>query len=95
MAGLSATAYSTGRERRPVRILALAVMGTLSGMQSYEAIAEWVADVPKDLLRRLRCWCHRAPSEPTFRRVLQSVDADEIDANRDRWLATWTDIVVR
>ena len=27
----------------------------------------------------MRCWCHQAPSEPTFRRVLQSVDADEVD----------------
>ena len=24
-----------------------------------------------------------------------SLPADEIDANRDRWLAAWTDIVVR
>ena len=80
------------RSRRGIRhpiasILALAVMATLSGMRSYEAIAEWVSDVPKDLLRRLRCWCHRAPSEPTFRRVLQSVDADEVDAKVCGWLA--------
>jgi len=68
-------------------VLALAVLAVLSGMRSYEAIAEWAADLPKDLLRRLRCWCWRAPSEPTFRRVLQSIDVDEIDGKVGQWLA--------
>lgn len=77
--------------RHPIEsVLALSVMATLSGMQSFEAIAEWAKDLPKDLLRRLRCWCHQAPSEPTFRRVLQSVDADEIDAKVGKWLAGLT-----
>jgi hypothetical protein len=62
-------------------------MATLSGMRSYEAIAEWAGDVPKDILRSLRCWCHQAPSEPTFRRVLQSVDAEEVDRAVGAWLA--------
>ena len=80
------------RKRRGIRhpfasVLALAVMAALSGMRSYEAIAEWASDLPKDVLRRLRCWCHRAPSEPTFRRVLQSVDAIEIDRKVGQWLA--------
>ena len=79
------------RKRRGIRhpienVLALAVMACLSGMRSYEAIAEWAKDLPKDVLRRMRCWCHRAPSEPTFRRVLQSVDADEVDRRVNAWL---------
>jgi hypothetical protein len=83
------------RKRRGIRhpfhsVLALAVMGTLSGMRSYEAIAEWAAGVPKEILKKLRCWCHQAPSEPTFRRVLQSVDADEVDAAVHGWLAQQT-----
>lgn len=73
--------------RHPIAsVLGLAVMAALSGMRSYEAIAEWAQDVPKELLKRLKCWCHRAPSEPTFRRVLQSVNADEIDEKVGRWL---------
>ena len=72
------------RNRRGIRhpfesVLALAVMAALCGMRSYEATAEWAGDVSKDLLKRLRCWCARAPSEPTFRRVLRSIDADEVD----------------
>ncbi len=80
------------RHRQGIRypfasVLALAVMADLSGMRSYEAIAEWASDLPKDILRRLRCWCRRAPSEPTFRRVLQLVDASEIDRKVGEWLA--------
>jgi len=83
------------RKRRGIRhpiesVLALAVMATLSGMRSYEAIAEWARDLPKDVLRGLRCWCHRAPSEPTFRRVLQLVDACEVDRLVGEWLARRT-----
>jgi len=73
--------------RHPIAsVLTLAVLATLSGMRSYEAIAEWAADLPKDLLRRFRCWCWKAPSEPTFRRVLQSVDVQEIDDKIGQWL---------
>lgn len=74
--------------RHPLEsVLALAVMGCLSGMRTYEAIAEWASDVPKDVLKRFRCWCHRAPSEPTFRRVLSSVNASEVDKKVSAWLA--------
>jgi hypothetical protein len=79
------------RSRRGIRhpfesVLALAVMAALCGMRSYEAVAEWAGDVSKDLLRELRCWCWRAPSEPTFRRVLQAVDANEVDEKVGKWL---------
>ena len=79
------------RKRRGIRhpfesVLALSVMAALSGMRSYEAMAEWAADLPKETLKRLRCWCHRAPSEPTFRRVLGAVDAREVDKKVYGWL---------
>jgi hypothetical protein len=73
--------------RHPIEnVLALAVMAALSGMRSYEAIAEWANELPKDLLARMKFWCWRAPSEPTFRRVLQKVDADEVDRRVNAWL---------
>lgn len=79
------------RKRRGIRhpfesVLALAVMAALGGMRGYDAIAEWAKDVPKEVLKRLRCWCHQAPSEPTFRRVLNSVDAAEVDNKVYEWL---------
>ena len=50
------------RKRRGIRhlfesVLALAVMAALSGMRSYESIAEWAKDCPKELLKRLRRAC--------------------------------------
>ena len=73
--------------RHPIAsVLTLATLAVLSGMRSYESIAEWAADLPKDLLKRLRFWCWRAPSEPTFRRILQSVNAEEIDTKIGEWL---------
>ena len=88
---------SDPRKRKGIRhpfesVLALAVMATLSGMRSYETIAEWAAEVSKEILAKLRCWCHQAPSEPTFRRVLQSVDADEVDTTVHEWIAKRTDL---
>jgi hypothetical protein len=80
------------RKRRGIRhpfrsVLALSVMAALCGMRTYEAMAEWAKDLPKEILKRLRCWCHQAPSEPTFRRVLQSVDAEEVDLKVSDWLS--------
>ena len=80
------------RKRRGIRypieiVLALAVTACLSGTRSFEAMAEWAKDLPEDLLKRLRCWCWRAPSESTFRRVLSMVDADEVDRRVNAWLA--------
>jgi len=74
--------------RHPFRsVLALSVMATLSGMRTYESITEWAKDLPKEIFKRLRCWCHQAPSEPTFRRVLQSVDAQEVDQKVGEWIS--------
>jgi len=68
-------------------VLTLSIMAVLSGMRSYEAIAEWARDVPKELLKKLRCWCHRAPSEATFRRVFQAIDVEQADRLLGEWLA--------
>ena len=73
--------------RHPLEnVLAMAVMACLSGMRSYEAIAEWAKELPQDVLKRMKCWCWKAPSEPTFRRVLQMVDPDEVDRRVSAWL---------
>jgi len=86
------------RKRRGIRhsqisILAVAVCACVCGARSYAAIGEWVAALPQDLLRRLGCKWHEdkrryiPPSEPTLRRTLQSVDADELDRLTGEWLS--------
>jgi len=75
----------------------VAACAVLSGARSFVAIGEWAADLPQDLLRRLGCRFHQekrmyiSPSEPTLRRHLQNVDADELDYIIHTWLAEYTD----
>ncbi|MBS4007852.1 MAG: ISAs1 family transposase [Clostridium sp.] len=90
------------RKRRGIRhsatsTLMVAVCAVLSGARNFLAIGEWAADLPQDLLRRLGCRFHPEkrtyipPSEPTIRRHLQSVDADEFDRLINEWLAQQAD----
>lgn len=80
------------RQRRGIRhplqsVLGVAVCATLAGARSFSAIYEWAADQSYELRKRLRCWHGRAPSERTFRRVLLSIDAQQIDTKVGQWLA--------
>lgn len=90
------------RKRRGIRhdaasILAVAACAVLSGARSLLAIGEWATDLPQDLLRRLGCRRHPEtglyipPSEPTIRRHLQKIDADEFDRTVNDWLASQAD----
>ena len=82
------------RHRRGVRhrlavILGLAVCAVLAGARSFTAIAEWAADADQDTLRRLGV-AGAVPSESTFRRTLQRLDADVFDDLAGQWAARRT-----
>lgn len=73
--------------RHPMEsILGMAVLAVLCGARSYESIAEWAADLPRDVRRRLGSRRFYPPSETTFRRVLQLVNAAEVDERIGQWL---------
>jgi hypothetical protein len=77
------------RHRRGVRhrltvILGLAVCAVLAGARSFTAIAEWAADADAETLARLGA-TGAVPSESTFRRVLQRLDADAFDDLAGQW----------
>ena len=77
------------RHRRGVRhrlavILGLAVCAVLAGARSFTAIAEWAADAGQDTLTALGIR-GAVPSESTFRRVLQRLDADAFDHLAGAW----------
>jgi phosphoglucomutase len=60
-------------------VLAAGACAVLAGARSFTAIAEWVHDLPAGA--RLRLGLARSvPSESTIRRVLQNLDAEELDA---------------
>ena len=82
------------RDRRGVRhcltaILCLSVVGVLAGCRTLEAMREHVADLGPDDLGALDLEEGRAlPSESTIRRVLERVNADDLDARVSSWLRT-------
>ena len=82
------------RCRRGVRhrlavVLGLAVCAVLAGARSFTAIAEWAADADQRTLARLGV-TGAVPSESTFRRTLQRLDADAFDELAGRWAARRT-----
>jgi DDE_Tnp_1-associated len=77
---------SRGVRHRLVTVLAAAVCAVLAGACSYVGIAEWAHDLPVSVRVRLGIG-RRAPSESTFRRILQTVDAHALDTVVSSWLA--------
>jgi predicted transposase YbfD/YdcC len=86
------------RDRRGVRhtltsLLLAAVAAVLAGARSFTAVGEWVADAPPQVLatlgirRDLLAGRFEPPDEATIRRVLETVDADTLDAAAGSWLA--------
>lgn len=85
------------RQRRGIRhrklsLLAIAVVATVCGARSLEAMAQWARQCTPAELERLRCRRNprtgrfEAPSEPTLRRFLQRIDAEAVDATVGPWL---------
>jgi hypothetical protein len=83
-----------GIRHSQVYVIAVAVCACLSGMKSYAAMAQWARNLPLELLKRLGCRYNYnqgkyvPPSEPTLRRTMQSIDADDVDRRVGAWLAT-------
>jgi hypothetical protein len=73
--------------RHPVvTITAIAIMAALSGARSFQAIADWAQGLSREALRQLGSKRWKPPSEPTIRRVLQRLNAEEVDAKTGAWL---------
>lgn len=74
--------------RHPVvTVVAIGVCAALSGVRSFTAIGEWAQGLSREGLRRLGSKRWKPPSEPTIRRVLQQLDANEADAKIGQWVA--------
>lgn len=83
-----------GIRHTQVSVLVVAICALLSGAKSFVGISDWAFGLSQELLKRLGCRYsdrHKKyvpPSEPTLRRTLQSVDADEIDQVVGEWLTS-------
>jgi hypothetical protein len=82
-----------GIRHKQVSILTVAICACLAGERSFAAMAEWAADLDQNALERLGCrWDfnkarYAAPSEPTLRRTIEGVNAEEVDLLVGAWLA--------
>lgn len=79
------------RDRRGIRhplraVLAVAVAAMLSGVRSVTAMAEFGQMLSFDVLEKLGCRYFGAPSEPTLRRVLSHINAEEFDRKLGQWI---------
>lgn len=74
-------------------ILTICALGTLCGARGTRALAEFAEHLNQTQLRLLRCYYNKkkrrfvAPSEPTIRRVLGLVRAEEVEAAVIAWMA--------
>jgi hypothetical protein len=88
---------SDPRSKRGIRhqiasVLTMVAAATISGARSFRSVADYVADLPPEALTRLgarrdpRTGQPVAPSEPTIRRTVKDIDADEADTIVGTWL---------
>jgi predicted transposase YbfD/YdcC len=84
LGGVAGPRHRRGVRHRLVVILGLAVCAVLAGARSFTAIAEWAADADAETLARLGA-AGAVPSESTFRRTLQRLDADAFDDLAGQW----------
>jgi len=89
LAGVADPRHRRGVRHRLAVILGLAVCAVLAGARSFTAIAEWAADADEQALARLGV-IRPVPSESTFRRTLQRLDADAFDDLAGQWAAQRT-----
>jgi predicted transposase YbfD/YdcC len=75
-----------------VFLLAASLVAVLAGATNFRQISDQIADFPQSLLASLGAkWCYFRgvfgwPSERTIRRVLEDIDADELDRAVGAWL---------
>lgn len=89
LAGMTDPRCRRGVRHKLLVILGLAVCAVLAGARSFTAIAEWAADADQETLARLGV-TGAVPSESTFRRTLQRLDADAFDELAGTWAAQRT-----
>jgi len=89
LAGLAGPRHRRGVRHRLLVILGLAVCAVLAGARSFTAIAEWAAGADQETLARLGV-TGPVPSESTFRRTLQRLDAGAFDDLAGQWAARRT-----
>lgn len=73
--------------RHPLEtVLSIAVCAVLCGCKGYRAIGAWSQSLSRQELVRFGSNRDTPPSEPTIRRLIQRIDADEFDIDIGQWV---------
>ncbi len=87
---------AAGKRHQLATIVSITICATLCGARSFLAVAEWGTRCSQSMLRRFRARYDKdakkfiPPSEPTIRRVLQSIDVQAVDNALASWLMSVT-----
>jgi len=74
-------------KRHPLEtVLSISVCAVIFGARSFRAIGDWSQSLTRKVLIRFGSDRDCPPSEPTIRRVIQSIDAEEFDKKIGEWL---------
>ena len=73
--------------RHPLEtVLSIAVCAVLCGCKGYRALGDWSQSLSRQELVRFGSSREKGPSEPTIRRLIQRIDADEFDKDIGQWV---------
>lgn len=73
--------------RHPLEVvMGIAICAVLCGARGFRGIADWAAGLRVQDLERFGTRREQPPSEPTIRRMMQAVDAQEVDTKLGAWI---------
>jgi len=67
-------------------VMGIAICAVLCGARGFRGIADWAAGLRVQDLERFGSRREQPPSEPTIRRMMQAVDAQEVDTKLGAWI---------
>ena len=88
--------FRRGIRHRKLSVVTTALCALICGAHNFIAIAQWTKSCTQSMLKRLGCRLnpktrrYEPPSEPTIRRLLQSIDADAVDQAFSDWFCSLT-----
>jgi hypothetical protein len=74
-------------KRHPLEsVLAIVVCAVLCGCRTYRSIGSWAGSLSREELIRFGDNRQEPPSEPTIRRIIQSINVENFDIHVGKWL---------
>jgi hypothetical protein len=76
---------AAGRRHQIIHILLIIILGTMSGYEGYRGLESFVERFEEDLIALLKIKRREVPSMSTIRRVMMSIDFNQLSGAFYRW----------